>query len=171
MRSILISLVILSSYLFSETINDYQLPPEPDPKINNSTLLGVDSNNNGVRDDVERKVYSTYKKAIERAVMMQAFRAKQKMLADPDIVKNAREWKNKITKYFYCSDYLNSYKNQDMIKKTDASRTIDWQFNTAERVKKYYQYDQALSGGVYSIKEGTLQDCEFDVEKVLEMDR
>lgn len=58
-----------------------------------------------------------------------------------------------------------------MIKKTDASKIIDWQFNTEERVKKYYQYDQALSGGVYSIKEGVLQDCDFDVEKVLEMDQ
>lgn len=152
-------------------VNGHRLPPEPDKALNDSTLLGIDSNDNGVRDDVERKVYATYKKAIERAVIMQAFRAKQEMLADPDMVKNAREWKNKITKYFYCSDYLNSYKNQDMIKKTDASKIIDWQFNTEERVKKYYQYDQALSGGVYSIKEGVLQDCDFDVEKVLEMDQ
>jgi len=60
MRSIFISLVIFSSYLFSETINVYQLPPEPDPVVNNSTLLGIDSNNNGVRDDVERWIYETY---------------------------------------------------------------------------------------------------------------
>jgi hypothetical protein len=36
------------------------LPPEPDPTINNSTLLGVDVNDNGVRDDVERWIYETY---------------------------------------------------------------------------------------------------------------
>ncbi len=41
-------------------INGYTLPPEPDPKINNSTLLGIDSNNNGVRDDVERWIYIRY---------------------------------------------------------------------------------------------------------------
>jgi len=41
-------------------IKGYTLPPEPDPKINNSTLLGVDSNNNGVRDDVERWIYDRY---------------------------------------------------------------------------------------------------------------
>jgi len=81
-------------------VNGHRLPPEPDKALNDSTLLGIDSNDNGVRDDVERKVYTTYKKAIERTVMMQAFRAKQKMLADPDMVKNVREWKNKITKYF-----------------------------------------------------------------------
>ena len=38
----------------------YHLPPEPDPVLNNSTLLGIDSNNNGVRDDVERWIYKTY---------------------------------------------------------------------------------------------------------------
>jgi hypothetical protein len=36
-----------------EVIHGYTLPTEPDPTINNSTLLGIDSNDNGVRDDVE----------------------------------------------------------------------------------------------------------------------
>jgi len=34
-------------------INGYTLPPEPDPVVNDSTILGIDSNDNGVRDDVE----------------------------------------------------------------------------------------------------------------------
>ena len=37
-----------------EYINGILVPPEPAPTINNSTLAGVDSNANGVRDDVER---------------------------------------------------------------------------------------------------------------------
>lgn len=37
-----------------EVINGISVPPEPDPIVNNSTLAGVDSNKNGVRDDVER---------------------------------------------------------------------------------------------------------------------
>ncbi|WP_457593852.1 hypothetical protein [Hydrogenimonas sp.] len=41
-------------------VDGHRLPPEPDPKINNATLLGVDVNNNGVRDDVERWIYETY---------------------------------------------------------------------------------------------------------------
>ncbi len=42
-------------------VNEHILPPEPDPKVNNATLLGVDVNKNGVRDDVERWIYKTYK--------------------------------------------------------------------------------------------------------------
>ena len=152
-------------------VNGHRLPPEPDPKVNNATLLGVDVNHNGVRDDVERKVYATYKKAIERAVMMQAFRTEQAMLADPDLVKNAREWEKKIWKAVNCNDYLSTYRNVKPMSREDVKNTTEWQINTEQRVKKYYQYDQALSGGVYSISDGTLQDCEFDVEKVLEMDR
>lgn len=38
----------------SETINGIVVPPEPSPELNNATLAGVDVNNNGVRDDVER---------------------------------------------------------------------------------------------------------------------
>ena len=37
------------------------LPPEPDPTANSATLAGVDSNNNGIRDDVERAIYLKYK--------------------------------------------------------------------------------------------------------------
>ncbi len=166
--SLLSNTVKLNIYL---EVDGHRLPPEPDPKINNATLLGVDVNNNGVRDDVERKVYATYKKAIERAVMMQAFRTEQAMLADPDLVKNAEEWEKKIWKAINCNDYLNSYKNVNPLSRQDVINTTEWQFNTEQRVKKYFEYDQTLSGGVYSINEGTLQDCEFDVERVLEMDR
>jgi hypothetical protein len=42
-------------------VNGHRLPPEPDPAVNNATLLGIDSNNNGARDDVERWIYNEYK--------------------------------------------------------------------------------------------------------------
>ena len=44
------------SGLSANTINGITVPPAPDPVINNATLAGVDSNKNGVRDDVERKI-------------------------------------------------------------------------------------------------------------------
>ena len=44
----------MDKYPAGMVINGHTLPPEPDPKVNNKTLLGIDSNGNGVRDDVER---------------------------------------------------------------------------------------------------------------------
>ena len=35
----------------------------------------------------------------------------------------------------------------------------------------YIKYNKALSGGVYSIKDGVLQDCDFDVDQIFEMDK
>ena len=35
-------------------VNGHRLPPEPDKTLNDSTLLGIDANDNGVGDDVER---------------------------------------------------------------------------------------------------------------------
>jgi hypothetical protein len=43
-----------------EVKHGYKLPPCPDPIENSKTLLGIDSNNNGVRDDVEIWIYNTY---------------------------------------------------------------------------------------------------------------
>ena len=151
------------------TVNGHVLPPEPDPMLNDATLLGVDSNNDGVRDDIERKVYATYPKAIQRAVMMQAFRAEQKMLADPDMVVNARKWAKEDIKAIDCQGYLEEYKNISEMRITDFVENN--QYNTKERVKKYLEYDQALSGGVYTINDGILQDCKFDVDKILELDK
>jgi|SRR3989344_2359555 len=46
------------------------LPPEPDPTKNNATLVGVDSNSNGIRDDVERAIYLKYKDTPRVAIPM-----------------------------------------------------------------------------------------------------
>jgi len=165
--------------MFSNTVNlnitwvvgGHTLPPEPDSTLNDSTLLGIDSNHDGVRDDIERKVYTTYPKAIQRAVIMQASRAKQKMLADPGMLDNARVWEKKITKYIDCTRYLYMYKNQARISRKEASLISEWQFDTKERVKTYMDYNKALSGGVYSINKPKLDDCEFNIDIVLEMDK
>lgn len=40
----------------SDPINGFAVPPEPNAALNDATLAGVDTNGNGVRDDVERKI-------------------------------------------------------------------------------------------------------------------
>ena len=66
-------------------INDIRLPPEPNPEENNATLLGVDSNTNGVRDDVERWVYQEYKDKhpVHIEIGMQSARTWEKIFTDP----------------------------------------------------------------------------------------
>jgi len=86
--------------LFAET-KEYELPPEPDPTQNNSTLLGIDSNNNGVRDDVERWIYKTYKDKhpIHIDIAMQAGRAYKLVLETPE---RAREIRLEVQGALFC---------------------------------------------------------------------
>ena len=60
--AVIVVLVLISISVFvyiknnSRMINGISVPPEPSSSMNNATLAGVDTNNNGVRDDVERLI-------------------------------------------------------------------------------------------------------------------
>jgi len=43
------------------------LPPEPNQAENDATLAGIDSNQNGIRDDVERAIYFKYQESAKEA--------------------------------------------------------------------------------------------------------
>lgn len=54
------------------------MPPAPDPAANNKTLAGIDSNQNGIRDDVEIALYNAHKdSAKETAAAFQYAKALQ----------------------------------------------------------------------------------------------
>ncbi|MBW6519984.1 MAG: hypothetical protein K0A99_03095 [Desulfoarculaceae bacterium] len=62
-----------------EVINGVKVPPVPDATANQETVAGVDANNNGVRDDVERMIATEfgsdqnfYPKAMNYAIAEQA---------------------------------------------------------------------------------------------------
>lgn len=52
-----------------EVINGISVPLEPDPTTNNATIMGVDSNGNGVRDDVERKIAKNYPEKFKQLII------------------------------------------------------------------------------------------------------
>jgi hypothetical protein len=157
-----------------EIVNGFVLPPYPDPKINDSTLLGIDSNNNGVRDDVERWLIFRYKNdhKIVTHIGFQAARASQIIIQDPS---KAME----TTKFEEAAQACNWYFQYDAdefgepilidhtIITTTAFNTV--QFNTKERIKAYFAYDKALSGGVYKLPDTDEERalCTFDVDALL----
>jgi len=137
-------------------INGHRLPPEPDPIVNNSTLLGIDVNNNGVRDDVERWIYTYYEKPIEHAVIMQSARAYQIVIQEPE---KALENLQYILDASDCESYW-SMSEEDAKSQGEAFWLEEYknyskemkpvQFNTADRFLTYKKFNQTLSGGVYS---------------------
>jgi len=144
-------------------VNGYKLPPEPDPQVNNSTLLGVDVNHNGVRDDVERWIYKTYDHPIERGIFMQSARAYQKVIVDP---KRAHETVKYINNSLSCSYYyleadhtfFNKYQFKyiygDLEKK---------QFNSLKRHIAYKRFNAAFNGETFKPQVASKSKCQFDI--------
>ena len=156
-----------------EIINGYILPPEPDETLNNSTLLGIDSNNNGVRDDVERwiflemEIYNGYEK-IEQVIAMQMGKAAQSALIDP--TNKDDNVHQKITSSRDCwTWYVHSKKIGFNASRSKFSRGLkDKTFNTKERLKTYFQYDSTLAGRVFT-STATLKtktQCEINIDEL-----
>ena len=153
-------------------INGHRLPPMPDEKLNNATLLGIDANNNGVRDDVEIWIFKTYKHPIVQAVAMQNARAFQIILVEPDKAKETLIYMHNshdCNSYYriYAEDYNETIVIPRHKNLYEESRPLI--LNTRKRSRAYYEYNQALSGGVYALRpiETLKSKCDFNATKVL----
>lgn len=111
------------------------VPPEPNA-VANSTLLGVDSNNNFVRDDVERLIVAKYgANANELDGAMRAAKSDQEYLvANGDPVKSTAATSNAVIVGACMSNKFTS-------EWLAASKAIDYlsplTFNTPERISAY----------------------------------
>lgn len=169
MKKILILTALLISLVNAETVKGYELPPEPDKTINNSTLLGIDSNNNMLRDDVERWVVNQPWSHQLIAAGLQRMRGLQ-ILIDDNFGSNKRKSTfNDLARSVYRS--LNS--------RIDDNKNLrDIIYNTQERKKAYREYDMSFSGNIvsgfpsadrfsykyadYTMKDGTLSSYKFN---------
>jgi len=154
-------------------INGHRLPPEPNPTINNATLLGVDSNNNGVRDDVERWIYEEYKEKhpIHIDIAMQEAKANKKILEIPE---KALEIHNEVNRAVDCQAYYKytaKYFNEPILIQENVLNEYfrsEIYFNTQERKDAYLLYDSLLSGGAYDLPPFNKERkaaCDFNTSK------
>ncbi len=154
------------------TVNGHTLPPAPDKALNDSTLLGIDVNNNNVRDDVERWIYDKYKDKhpIHIDIGMQAGRAYKLVLETPE---RAKEIHKTVSSSLSCEAYYQIYAkyfnepllvNQDVVTKYFRKKIY---FNTTERKRTYLQYDKLLSGDTYTLPKLKEKKalCDFNVTK------
>ena len=153
-------------------IHGYTLPPKPSPVINNATILGIDSNNNGVRDDVEIWILKKYKDKhpIYTEIAIQAGRAWQKILEDPSA---ARETMKLIDATQNCEFYFrfdaNKYGDALLIDESIVTNRMFKKIviNTQERKDAYWEYDRLLSGGVYVLPKVSQEKsyCDFNTSQ------
>jgi hypothetical protein len=139
-------------------MDGHRLPPEPDPAANNTTLHGIDSNGDGVRDDVERYVYANaypkYPKT-NRALALQFAKAYQKIIDEPTFGKHVmvdeaiacqRYFERTHTGNMPYSELLAWYKENI---RTPGIKLEDQIFNTRERILRRIDYMVELSGHTF----------------------
>ena len=126
------------------------------PKLERgNTLLGVDSNNDGVRDDVEAYINAKYASATQRSAAMQAARSLQAtLLVDVRDVTAAKAASRRVTYAANCifARFAGPPDSPDparVIKELEGVTT-----NTKARLLAYLAYNKALNGTSSSLPEG-----------------
>ncbi|MDR0664002.1 MAG: hypothetical protein LBF86_00550 [Helicobacteraceae bacterium] len=146
----------------SSSLKRYNLPPDPG-EAGKATLEGIDSNNNGVRDDIEIAIYEYKPKPEqlkERQSLIQSAKAYQAAILagaskDDTAIMQVSETIDRVVsceRKTYIGDDRKDI-NKYLAKEEDDAFLQIAAFNTKERKKAYWEYNQALSGKFFPYKE------------------
>lgn len=144
----------------------FSLPLDPGEK-GKETLLGIDSDNDGVRDDIQRYIYLTYpNEKIVRLALSQIARNYQELLPDSSDPEIAYENVKKLNRSRACLHYV---KDNDIYKVIKIRRAIKAELlNTQERSLKYLEFNNSLAGRTATLPSFEEQEscCLFDVNNL-----
>ena len=162
MRKIVLFWAIL--FLFSGgAIAGQSLPPDPG-EAGKQTLLGIDSDSDGVRDDIQRYIYFAYPDNEKVRIALSHIAIEyQKLLLQPDNREAASMHANKMARHGECLFYIMGEKSGDARAALKAEI-----MNTEERILEYITYNESLAGTVISgapMKEWK-NSCAFNVDAV-----
>jgi hypothetical protein len=136
------------------------LPLDPG-EYGKQNLLGIDSDADGVRDDIQRYIYFTYPNQKVRLALTEIAKQYQTLLMqanDPDAVFNNA---TKMARHGECLDFIKGEVAADILAALRAEI-----LNTRERSLAYIKYNNNLSGEI--ILGRPLADwknsCAFDID-------
>ncbi|MDR1007229.1 MAG: hypothetical protein LBL65_01530 [Campylobacteraceae bacterium] len=169
-------------YYGGETVDGYTLPPMPNPKTNDKTLLGTDTNDNGIRDDVEIYIYNRFQgyvnSKVEREIAMQYAKAYQQVLISPETAYEDRKYEIEdrvITcEFYYYDQYLKNVSYEEELTYHIKHNVFnpefkDIVFNTKDRLKTFFRYNKSMSGHVFEGYQGNKKEaCDFDPDPLIE---
>lgn len=126
-----------------EVINGITVPPEPAPAINNATVAGVDVNNNGVRDDVERFV------AKNNPTQQQLASATALAKSYTVIITGTSNTSPQALKVLFekviCLESTNGKQNPKIAANARENSILAMQFNTPERARALIHFNAMTS--------------------------
>jgi hypothetical protein len=145
------------------TISRIPLPPDPG-EAGKATLEGIDSDNDGVRDDIQRYIALTYPDSEKtRAVLIQFAKPAQQMLIDAeDKVLTIRHSVAK-THAISCAYYIRPLDAGDIILKLKSQL-----LNTEARLMQNSTANRNLSGEILRGLMDRKSGCDFDPDTMEE---
>jgi len=172
MRTIKGSLVVLLFYslvvlVFTDFVqgnnkSGLALPPDPG-KAGKETLLGIDADKDGVRDDIQRYIYFTYPddKKLRLALTYYA-KEFQGVLKDANDREACYNHAIKMDRHVECLFYL---KGEEAVDICNALRAEI--LNTRERSMAYIMYSDNLGGRIImsTPQKEWKNSCSFDVDE------
>lgn len=153
-KYIIYTLLIISAFVLfacsdgdnTPTINDSGLPPDPG-EAGKLTIEGIDSDNDGVRDDIQRYIALTYENESTRKALTKYAKAQQSFLLSDDNKEKAIENVKIRSKATGCLRLIHSFDEAYQIL-DEIKPTI---INTKERMRAYLSTDLLLSGGTFEL--------------------
>lgn len=149
-------------------IDDSLEVPNPNPRVNNSSLEGIDSDKDGIRDDVQRFINQTYPSQNVKLALKQLARASQQALIKVKDKATAIQFVALETKSQICL----ASQSQDSSEISNQVHKL--LFNTEARVKKHFQINSYMHGETWPKElidyqtSGIDQDnifCDFESER------
>ncbi|MDQ6980583.1 MAG: HYR domain-containing protein, partial [Ghiorsea sp.] len=140
------------------------LPPDPGA-AGKVTLAGIDSDNDGVRDDVQRWIVINYPNSQKtREALMQMAKAKQIILMGAANAANARINADIADNAAYCLTYVREQilglAGSDAYNIKGELRAV--YLNTLLRTKAWLQHDSHLGGMFFTVPADLKQGCAFN---------
>lgn len=124
------------------------LPAEPDRTANNATLAGVDSDGDGVRDDVQRLIYRTYTSSTKRALATALAKETRKLYITPPMLpaeaRKIADEKERVWGCIFSQKQIPFDERANILEIITASHS-----DTAGRMKVYLQYSELLHGQTF----------------------
>ena len=158
------SLVVFVSPDFAQGNNSgFVLPPDPG-KAGKVTLLGIDTDGDGVRDDIQRYIYFTYPddKKLRLGLTYYAIEF-QGVLKDANDREAAYDHANKMSHHGECLFYIKGEESIDIRRRLRAEI-----LNTRERSIAYIKYSDNLGGRIIrgAPQKEWKDSCSFDVDGI-----
>jgi hypothetical protein len=150
--------VINSRTITLDDVMGKNLPPQPDQVKNDSTIAGIDANNNGIRDDVELTIFKKYPASAKiRAAELQYAEALQLELTE---VFNTESLTVALRKEDLAYDCIGQADDSDM--QNHLNEVKNWVINNTSRSKQLTQSLSYMES--YSLSNGT--DCDIDLSSL-----